>query len=148
MTSLPCVKIEVLHQTLQEMHLVNGSTLCHLVLEWIKRLSTDLSDFNLVQMTEKTYMLYLALDNSLQDCTDLPCGDVSDTDLVQDYKKLSLKNQAQCKNRRKGAMQPAKPRVLIYSQDAADWSEQEIESEWNLIAVDKVGGSIIIIINY
>lgn len=33
-------------------------------------------------------MLYLALDNSLQDCSELPNGDIGDTELVQDYKRL------------------------------------------------------------
>ena len=40
----------------------------------------------------QTHMLYLALDNLLQDCSQLPTGDVSDTQLVQDYKKLSKKS--------------------------------------------------------
>lgn len=39
----------------------------------------------------QTHMLYLALDNSLQDCSQLPTGDVGDTSLVQEYKKLSKK---------------------------------------------------------
>lgn len=39
----------------------------------------------------QTHLLYLALDNSLQDCSDLPSGDISDTEIVQDYKKLSKK---------------------------------------------------------
>ena len=36
-------------------------------------------------------MLYLNLDNSLHDCVDIETGDVIDSDIVQDYKKLSLK---------------------------------------------------------
>jgi hypothetical protein len=39
------------------------------------------------------------MDNSLQDCTELPTGDVSDTEIVQDYKKLSKRNQANPKVR-------------------------------------------------
>lgn len=37
-------------------------------------------------------MLYLAMDNSLQDCTQLPSGDAIDTQLVQEYKKMSKKS--------------------------------------------------------
>ncbi|XP_015590524.1 influenza virus NS1A-binding protein homolog isoform X2 [Cephus cinctus] len=139
LSSLPCIRIEVLHQTLQEMSLVNGSSLCHLVLDWVKRSLTDSSNFTVDHLTEKTYLLYLALDNSLQDCTDLPSGDVSDTDIVQDYKKMSLKTQAQNKGRRKGTMQPAKPRVLIYSRDIGERIEQELEPDWNMIGANKVG---------
>ena len=47
----------------------------------------------------QTHLLYLAMDNSLQDCTELPTGDVSDTEIVQDYKKLSKRNQANSKVR-------------------------------------------------
>ncbi|XP_046470863.1 influenza virus NS1A-binding protein-like isoform X1 [Neodiprion pinetum] len=137
--SLPCVKIEVLHQTVQEMSLVNGTSLCHLVLDWVKRSLTDSTSLTVDHLTQKTYLLYLALDNSLQDCTDLPSGDVSDTDIVQDYKKLSLKSQAQSKGRRKGPLQPAKPRVLIYSRDIGERIESELEPDWNLIGASKVG---------
>jgi influenza virus NS1A-binding protein len=39
------------------------------------------------------------MDNSLQDCTELPTGDMSDTEIVQDYKKLSKRNPANSKVR-------------------------------------------------
>jgi hypothetical protein len=42
--------------------------------------------------------------------------------------------------RRKGHLQPAKPRVLIYSRDIGERTEQEKETDWNLIAAAKVGG--------
>ncbi|XP_012253640.2 influenza virus NS1A-binding protein homolog isoform X2 [Athalia rosae] len=137
--SLPCVKIEVLHQTVQEMSLVNGTSLCHLVLDWVKRSLSDSTSLTMDHLMQKTYLLYLALDNSLQDCTDLPSGDVSDTDIVQDYKKLSLKSHAQSKGRRKGPLQPARPRVLIYSRDIGERIESELEPDWNLIGASKVG---------
>lgn len=68
-----CAKIEVLNQSKEEMSFVNQSSLCRLVLEWIKKqimndtLSKD-------ALSEKTFMLYLAIDNSLQDCMSLPSG--------------------------------------------------------------------------
>ncbi|KRT80138.1 hypothetical protein AMK59_8821 [Oryctes borbonicus] len=85
-------------------------------------------------------MLYLAIDNSLQDCNSLPTGDVCDTELVQDYKKLSSKNNvSQNKNKRKLLTQPSKPRVLIYSREIGEELESEMEPRWNLIATTKVG---------
>lgn len=123
------------------MSLVNGSSLCCLVLDWVKRFITDAPNNWVDHLLERTHLLYLALDNSLQDCTDLPSGTVSDTDLVQDYKKLSLKCQTQGKNRRKGVLQPAKPRVLIYPTNASEsLEEHQQEFDWNLIGVNKVGG--------
>jgi hypothetical protein len=46
--------------------------------------------------------------------------------------------------RRKGQLQPAKPRVLIYSRDIGERTEQEKEIDWNLIAAAKVGGEFCI----
>lgn len=42
--------------------------------------------------------------------------------------------------RRKGQLQPAKPRVLIYSRDIGARTEQEKEIDWNLTAAARVGG--------
>jgi hypothetical protein len=50
--SLPCVRIEVLNQTRQEMSLVIGESVCQLVLEWIKRQCDD-GSINMDQLTEK-----------------------------------------------------------------------------------------------
>lgn len=127
------------------MSLVNGSSLCCLVLDWVKRFLADQKNDSVEQLVERTHLLYLALDNSLQDCSDLPSGDVSDTDIVQDYKKLSLKTQAQIKKGRK-VMQPAKPRVLIYNRSMEDYLEEQLEPDWNMIGVNKVGGKYIILL--
>lgn len=40
---------------------------------------------------QQTHLLYLNLDNSLHDCVDIESGDVIDSDIVQDYKKMSLR---------------------------------------------------------
>ncbi|KAF4522492.1 hypothetical protein B566_EDAN002577 [Ephemera danica] len=132
--ALPCVRIEVLNQTREEMSMVNGDSLCQLVLDWVRRQWDDIENFD--HLTEKTHLLYLALDNSLQDCTDLPNGEISETDIVQDYKKLSKRqSQSNLKSRRKSQLQPAKPRVLIFSRDI---SEHTHESDWSLLASSKV----------
>nr|CAD7447871.1 unnamed protein product [Timema bartmani] len=136
--SLPCVRIEVLNQTRQEMSLVVGESLCQLVLDWVKR-QYDEEVTNIDSVTEKTHLLYLALDNSLQDCSELPTGELSDTEIVQDYKKMSNKNHNNHKSRRKGQLQPAKPRVLMYSREITQRTETEKESDWNLIAAARVG---------
>lgn len=69
----------------------------------------------------------------------LQIGDVCDTELVQDYKKLSSKNVSQTKSKRKQLSQPSKPRVLIYSREIGEELESEMEPHWNLIASTKVG---------
>lgn len=116
-------------------------SLCQLVLDWIKRQVLDES-IEIQTLYEKMHMLYLAMDNSLQDCSDLPTEDISNTDIVRDYKKLSLKNAPSAqKTKRKCLGQPSKPRVLIYSRDlGTEDVEQEFDKDWNLIASSTVAG--------
>lgn len=136
--NLYCARIEVLNQSREEMSLVNESSLCRLVLEWIKREVTA-ENISMSSLSEKTFMLYLALDNSLQDCSSLPAGDASDTEIVQDYKKLSLKEKQSLQKKKKILGQPSKPRVLIYSREIGEELETELEPDWNLIASCSVG---------
>ncbi|EFA06667.2 influenza virus NS1A-binding protein isoform X2 [Tribolium castaneum] len=137
--NLHCAKIEVLNQSREEMSLVNQNSLCRLVLEWIKRQVGEES-ISVEMLSDKTFMLYLAIDNSLQDCSSLPTGDISDTEIVQDYKKMSLKNNnTNAKSKRKCLGQPSKPRVLIYNREIGEEIELEGEPDWNLIASEKVG---------
>ncbi|XP_022913715.1 influenza virus NS1A-binding protein homolog isoform X2 [Onthophagus taurus] len=136
--NLYCARIEVLNQTKEEMSLVNSSSLCRLVLEWIRRQITE-DNLSLATLSENTFMLYLAIDNSLQDCNSLPNGDVCNTEIVQDYKKLSSKNVGSAnKIKRKQLSQPSKPRVLIYSREIGEELESEMEPHWTLIATSKV----------
>lgn len=120
------------------MSLVNHNSLCQLILDWIRRQVTD-DSLSMTSLTEKTFLLYLALDNSLQDCSSLPTGDINDSDIVQDYKKLSLKNSQNANPKKRKALgQPSKPRVLIYSRDIGECLETQFEPDWNVIATTKV----------
>lgn len=67
-------------------------------------------------------------------------GDISNTEIVQDYRKKSLKEtQPNSKNKRKILSQPSKPRVLICKREIGIEEENEFEPDWNLIAADQVG---------
>ncbi|CAH1159086.1 unnamed protein product [Phyllotreta striolata] len=136
--NLFCARIEVLNQSKEEMSFVNENSLCRLVLEWIKRQIAE-DTLNMSDLLEKTFMLYLAIDNSLQDCSRVPSGDISDTEIVQDYKKLSLKDkQGATKHKKKVLSQPSKPRVLIYNREIGEELESELEPDWNLIATTSI----------
>lgn len=114
------------------MSVVTNIPLCRLVLDWMKRQLND-ETLNMIHLLERTHLLYLALDNSLQDCSDLPPGHESESDLVQDYKRLVLKCPNN-KGRRKCLAAPVRPRVLIYSRDIGTAeSEVNIEPDWNVI---------------
>lgn len=93
----------------------------------------------MTQLLERSHLLYLALDNSLQDCSDLPPGHESESDLVQDYKRLVLKCPNN-KGRRKQLAAPLRPRVLIYSRDIGREDRQgNNEPDWDLLGSAKVG---------
>lgn len=114
-------------------------SLGRLILDWIKRQLNDES-LNMAQLLERAHLLYLAMDNSLQDCSDLPAGhESSESDLVQDYKRLVLKCPNN-KSRRKQLAAPVRPRVLIYSREIGQREDQNNSSEgdWNLIGSSKV----------
>lgn len=86
-------------------------------------------------------MLFLALDNSLQDVSEL-IGDKANSDMVKDYKKLALKNPSNNpKTRRKCLSQPERPRILLYSREVSDRKydeENREDADWNVIASLKV----------
>lgn len=86
-------------------------------------------------------MLFLALDNSLQDVSDL-IGEKANSDLVKDYKKLALKNpSSNPKTRRKCVSQPDRPRILLYSRDISDRTYDDVacgDADWNVIASTKL----------
>lgn len=88
----------------------------------------------------QTHLLYLALDNTLQDCSDLPSSDFSDSEIVQDYKKLSKKHAVPLNSnkQRKVPLQPAGPRVLILEENGTNNLEEDVG--WDMIAYTKVGG--------
>ncbi|XP_055602815.1 influenza virus NS1A-binding protein-like isoform X1 [Uranotaenia lowii] len=133
---LPCILIEILHQTKQEMSLVTDTSLYRLVLNWTRRQITE-DGVSMSSLMERSHMLYLALDNSLQDCVDLP-GLESESDLVQDYKRLVLKCPGNKNKQRKGLKTPGRPRMIVYNQDLSEDHPQD-NCDWNLIGSSKVG---------
>lgn len=121
------------------MSVVTHESLSRLVLDWMKRQLTE-ETMQMNQLLERTHLLYLALDNSLQDCSDLPPGHESESDLVQDYKRLVLKCPNN-KGRRKQLGAPVRPRVLIYSREIGQCENRSgcIEPDWHLVGSAKVG---------
>jgi len=50
---LPCIQIEVLNQTREEMSMVSGESLCQLVLDWIRRQADETTSLN--HLSEKVF---------------------------------------------------------------------------------------------
>lgn len=122
------------------MSLVSDPSLCRLVLDWIKRQICE-ENVSISHLLERVHLLYLALDNSLQDCSDLPPGHEPESDLVQDYKRLVLKCPNNNNRRRKQLAVPVRPRVLLYSRDIGQRDDEQntIEPDWNLLGSARVG---------
>lgn len=53
--------------------MVNPNSLFRLILTWIQKQITEES-LNMASLLEKPFMLYIAIDNSLQDCSIMPAG--------------------------------------------------------------------------
>jgi len=144
--NLPLVQVEVLATTREEMLLreTNANLLCHLVLDWIQR-NWDPSLLNFDQLIAKTHLLYLNLDNSLHDCVEVESGDVIDSDIVQDYKKMSIRlSQPGSKNRRRGAsQQPLRSRHSLFSRSISELSAGaegvKEQLDWRVVATTQVG---------
>lgn len=131
---LPCFKLELLCQSRQEMDLVDPSSLCRLSMQWLRQHDNFQAD----SIMEKTHLLYLALDNTLQDCQDLPNSDLSDSEIVQDYKKMSQRHgKAPSVKTKKLPLQPAGPRVLILGHQESPSVEED--PGWDLIAFARLG---------
>jgi len=144
--NLPMIQVEVLATTREEMLLreSNVNLLCHLVLDWIQR-HWDPAHLNVDQLIAKTHLLYLNLDNSLHDCVEVESGDVIDSDIVQDYKKMSIRlSQPGSKNRRRGAsQQPSRSRHSLFSRSISELSSGaegvKEQLDWRIVATNQVG---------
>ncbi|XP_050695288.1 influenza virus NS1A-binding protein homolog isoform X2 [Eriocheir sinensis] len=139
--TLPRLQVTVIHRTHDEAA-ITGRALCTLVLDWVRKQMED-EELQLDSMKEKKHMLYLNIDNSLHDCCDIRSGDLHDSDIVQDYKKMSRKlSQNNMKARRKSTTpQPVKPRLLLYSRSISDLDEGEQDHDWKLISFTQVSES-------
>lgn len=79
-------------------------------------------------------MLYLNRDRTLHDCNDIESGDVRDSELVQDYKRLSKKlhqsnGQAHAQNGRSNGNsmnnKPSKPKQFLYTRSDSSGSSDD-----------------------
>ncbi|CAL4058787.1 unnamed protein product, partial [Meganyctiphanes norvegica] len=131
---VPKLQVAVIHSS-QEEAAITGHALSRLVLDWVKRMITT-DEYTLDALKDKKHMLYLSSDNSLHDCMDIQNGAANDSEMVQDYKKMSRKQSGNnLKSRRTStSTQPAKPRMMLYSRNITDKDDTEQDSDWKVIA--------------
>jgi len=143
---VPKLQVAVIHSSPEETA-ITGHALSKLVLDWVKRMITN-EDIQLDNLKEKKHMLYLSSDNSLHDCLDIQNGDNNDSEMIQDYKKMSRKTSGNnLKTRRiSTATQPAKPRMMLYSRNISDKDDTEQDSDWKVIAHTQIAESSMVAI--
>lgn len=148
--SLPLVQIELLQSSNKEIEATNTKHLCNMVLDWIKQMFETGENFSITRLSEKVHMLYLNLDHTLHDCSDIENGDSKDTDLIQDYKKMSRKISPTM--HRAGSKKcipiPAKPAEFLYTKDEIIYgspseNESKEEKDWKVIATVQNGEHVI-----
>jgi len=128
------LQLRVMQTSLDEAS-ITSYALCMLSIEWIKR-QMEGENQSFEDLQEKKHLLYLNLDNSLHDCSEIRTDDLKNTDMVQDYKKISRKlSKSTMKVSKKISMtlQPSKPRMMLYSRSISDEDELQ-DVEWKLVA--------------
>jgi len=123
--ALPRFCVEVLQSSKEEVEIVRPQPLVSLVLEWAHKKWQDDNTVEIDQtFVEKSTLLIMSKDNTLQDCTEVEEGSEHDSDLIQDYKKSNQhleKPKARLVGRRKpgsssAAVKPAKPKEMLYTR--------------------------------
>ena len=117
--TLPRFCVEVLHTSKEERDAVQPRPLCELVLDWAHKAWLDDKSVNIDEnFLQKSTLLIMSKDNSLQDCKDVEEGSPHDSDLIQDYKKSNqhLDKPKTLRMGRRGhggpaAVKPAKPKM-------------------------------------
>ncbi|XP_043237757.1 influenza virus NS1A-binding protein homolog isoform X1 [Amphibalanus amphitrite] len=139
MMKLPQVKVELLTPALEEVTSINMATQALLVLDWLRKFMVE-ENMTLQESTEKLHLLYMNIDQSLHDCSDIVSGDSANTEMVQDYKKLSKKTgrkQSPAIQQHSGGGSNGHYHTITYSSERAEAIRDE-ECDWKTLACSKV----------
>ncbi|XP_054713920.1 influenza virus NS1A-binding protein homolog B-like isoform X2 [Uloborus diversus] len=139
--ALPTIPVELLQNSHEEKNATNMKHLCDMVLDWVKTITED-QGVKLEELTQKVHMLYLNPDRTLHDCSDIENGDLQDSEVIQDYKKLSRKVSVPGSGktgRKKSSQTPAKPRQFLYTKSDSNSSLSSLsddeDKDWRVIVI-------------
>ena len=143
--ALPTIPVELLQNSHEEKNATNTKHLCDMVLDWVKTFTED-QNIGIGDLTLKVHMLYLNTDRTLHDCSDIENGDLQDSEVIQDYKKLSRKVSVPGTNkvrRKTPAQAPAKPRQFLYTKSDSSSSisslSDEEDKDWKVVVTTANG---------
>ncbi|KAG1714972.1 Influenza virus NS1A-binding [Nymphon striatum] len=146
--ALPSVQVEVIQNSLEEIKATNDKRLCNLVLDWIKS-CVENDELSVELLHDKIHMLFLNKDRKLHDCNEIKKGDQQDTDMIQDYKKMSQRIPGRrVYSSSKIISCPAMPRQFLYGRSPSASSLSSLpeaeENDWKLIAVARDGDNRVV----
>ncbi|UYV67274.1 IVNS1ABP [Cordylochernes scorpioides] len=126
--TMSTVRVEVVQDSSEHKASINPRRLCGLILEWLRHEGLSLN-----ALCSRVHLLYMTTDHGLRDCNEIAAGDCKDTELVQDYKKLTRRVNGG------GGAYPAVSRHFLYSKSdsqssLSSLSDAENEVEWRVIA--------------
>jgi influenza virus NS1A-binding protein len=153
--TLSKVQVEFLLNSDEERAATNEKHVFNMVLDWIHR-SFDREELNLLNISEKMFMLYFNKnDKILHDCNEIENGANDDSDIIQDYKRLSRRlsfptkagtiegqnghhhNNNNATNGHKPT--PSKSRQFLFTRSDSESSlsslaEDDNENDWKVLA--------------
>lgn len=147
--SLDRICVEVLHSSKEEHDLAQPEPISRMVLDWIHDLWLEDDKLTLSHLKEKKHLLYMAKDNTLQDCEEIEEGSANDSEIIQDYKKNNKlpKNQGK-KVKRHSQVKPTKPYEIMFSRhiNQDERKSEDHVDDWRVISCTDLDGTILALI--
>jgi influenza virus NS1A-binding protein len=151
--SLPRFCVEVLHSCKEEIDAAQPKPLCELVLDWSHRKWLDDSSLQIDEaFLQRSPLLIMSKDHSLQDCMEVEEGSELDSVQIQDYRKSNQhldkpkpgsRKVARKKPGSNGSMKPSKPKEMLYTRqikhdDHGDRDEHSEQYYWKVIVAHRL----------
>uniref|UniRef100_A0A0K2TN40 BTB domain-containing protein n=1 Tax=Lepeophtheirus salmonis TaxID=72036 RepID=A0A0K2TN40_LEPSM len=133
--SLPRICLEILHNSKEGLESALVPNLCQLCLIWIHQQWNEDECLTIEDLTSKDYLLFIAEDNTLQDCDLIGEDSQINSERIQDYKKSNHTSKAK-KSPRIYSVKPSKAKELLYTRhiNQDEVKTEERSEDWKLIA--------------
>ncbi|CAB4056548.1 IVNS1ABP [Lepeophtheirus salmonis] len=135
--SLPRICLEILHNSKEGLESALVPNLCQLCLIWIHQQWNEDECLTIEDLTSKDYLLFIAEDNTLQDCDLIGEDSQINSERIQDYKKSNHTSKAK-KSPRIYSVKPSKAKELLYTRhiNQDEVKTEERSEDWKLIALN------------
>eukprot|EP00096_Caligus_rogercresseyi_P001144 TRINITY_DN1179_c0_g1_i1.p1 TRINITY_DN1179_c0_g1~~TRINITY_DN1179_c0_g1_i1.p1 ORF type:complete len:564 (+),score=160.24 TRINITY_DN1179_c0_g1_i1:20-1711(+) len=133
--ALPRICLEILHNSKEALESILVPNLCQLCLIWIHQQWNEDENLTIEDLTSKGYLLFIAEDNTLQDCELIGDDSQINSERIQDYKKSSQTTKSK-KSPRSYSIKPSKAKELLYARhiNQEEVKTEERSEDWKMIA--------------